>query len=63
MTITKNKNKAFAKEIEEKIRQNDGYCPCSIIKSKDTKCMCKNFREQEITGWCHCKLYYKNMEE
>lgn len=27
----------------------------------DTKCMCKEFREQE-SGWCHCGLYYKEKD-
>jgi ferredoxin-thioredoxin reductase catalytic subunit len=36
------------------IKENGGYCPCSIEKTDDTKCMCKEFRE---TGVCHCGLY------
>ena len=31
--------------------------------SDDTKCMCKQFREQiadpDFEGYCHCMLYYK----
>lgn len=50
------------KELESTIRKalkdNDGYCPCRIQKTKDTKCMCKEFREQ-VNGECHCGLYYK----
>lgn len=50
------------KELENTIRKalkdNDGYCPCRVHKTKDTKCMCKEFREQ-ISGECHCGLYYK----
>lgn len=49
-------------ELKEKIRQalkdNDGYCPCRLEKTEDTKCMCKEFREQEY-GTCHCGLYVK----
>ena len=40
------------------LEQNGGYCPCAIEKSEDTKCMCKDFREQE-SGECHCGLYVK----
>ena len=40
------------------LKQNDGYCPCRIEKTPDTKCVCKEFREQE-SGYCHCGLYYK----
>ena len=38
---------------------NDGYCPCMIEKSEDTKCMCKEFREQETPGPCHCGRFEK----
>ena len=43
------------------IADNDGYCPCSIARTEDTKCMCKEFREQE-SGECHCSLYIKTAE-
>ena len=41
--------------------QNDGYCPCRLEKTPDTKCMCKEFREME-EGTCHCGLYIKVKE-
>ena len=50
-------------EIREKVKANDGYCPCKIQHTPDTKCMCKEFREQvadpNYEGYCHCRLYYK----
>lgn len=49
-------------QLRDKIRQslaeNDGYCPCRLEKTEDTKCMCKEFLEQE-SGSCHCGLYIK----
>ena len=50
------------KEIQAKIKANNGYCPCSLIKNQDTKCMCKNFRELE-EGECHCGLFVKIKDE
>lgn len=47
------------KEIEEAIKENDGYCCCAIDKNEDTKCICKDFREQDHFGFCHCGRYYK----
>lgn len=47
------------KKIEEAIKNNDGYCCCALERSDDTKCMCKDFREQDHTGLCHCGRYYK----
>ena len=45
-------------DIEAAVKANDGYCPCACIKDQDTKCMCKDFREQ-LEGICHCGLYKK----
>jgi ferredoxin-thioredoxin reductase catalytic subunit len=44
--------------IRKKLKENDGYCPCRLQKTPDTKCMCKDFLEQE-DGECHCGLYTK----
>lgn len=46
------------KKIREQLKENGGYCPCRLEKNEDTKCMCKEFLEQE-TGECHCGLYIK----
>lgn len=56
--IKVNEDKELVSNIRTKLKENDGYCPCSIIKNDDTKCMCKEFREQE-SGECHCGLYVK----
>ena len=40
-------------------KENETFC----IKNKDTKCMCKDFKEQS-SGWCECGLYLKeNIDE
>lgn len=44
------------------VAANDGYCPCAIEKTEDTKCICKEFREQESEGPCHCGRYMKVVE-
>ena len=49
----------FVKEMKKAIKNNNGYCPNSFVKNKDTKCPCKNFREQIENGYCSCGLYYK----
>jgi hypothetical protein len=48
-------------DILAAIKANDGYCICAIKKEQDTKCMCKDFREQK-EGICHCGLYEKTFE-
>ena len=63
MKINVNPDKEYVSKIRQKLKNNNNYCPCQIIKSEDTKCMCKMFREQKENGYCHCELYYKTIEE
>ena len=60
MKIIQNPNKDFVEQILKALKENSNYCPCKTEKTKDTKCMCKEFREQK-DGWCHCGLYYKDI--
>ena len=61
MKIKVTDDKAWAEEVRSAIKANDGYCPCKVDKTDDTKCICKEFREQE-SGKCHCGLYEKEAE-
>ena len=51
------------KEVDPSIKalvdENGGYCPCAIERTPDTKCMCKEFREQQTHGPCHCGRFEK----
>lgn len=58
MKIITNPDKEYAAEVKKRLKDNGGFCPCRLTKDKDTKCMCKEFREQE-SGMCHCGLYIK----
>lgn len=40
--------------VREGLKHNDGYCPCLVNKSEDTKCPCLKFREDKE---CHCGLF------
>lgn len=61
MKIKTNPDAKLVAEIREKLIENNGYCPCSLVKNKDTKCMCKEFLQQP-EGYCHCGLYLKYNE-
>lgn len=52
-------NKEQVALIKEKLKENNGYCPCRLIKNEDTKCMCKEFRESPVGSTCHCGLFIK----
>lgn len=63
LKVKLNDNVEIVKQIQQSLKDNEGYCPCKLIKSKDTICMCKEFREQDYPGKCHCELYIKYIEE
>lgn len=51
---------AQVNKILDAIDKNDGYCPCQAGKTKDTKCHCKDFRENKKIGEpCICNIFVK----
>ena len=62
MKIKVTDDKAWADEVRAAIRANGGHCPCQIEKTEDTRCVCKEFLEQE-SGTCRCGLYVKTEDE
>ena len=59
MKININPDKEFVNDMRKALKENNGFCPCSLERNEDTKCMCKEFREM-ASGTCHCGLYTKN---
>ena len=63
MKILLNPDAEVAAMVKEGLKKNGGYCPCRRERTEDTKCMCREFREQiadeNYEGFCHCILYYK----
>lgn len=60
MSVVLNPDAEYVKEIRSRLKANGGYCPCRIEKNADTKCMCKEFRDQMAAheeGMCHCGMY------
>lgn len=61
--IQLNPDAEMVKIVREGLKQRGGYCPCRREQSEDTKCICREFREQiadpDFEGYCHCMLYYK----
>lgn len=58
-SIKPNPDKQIYDEVTSAITDNDNYCCCAIEKTEDTKCMCKEFRNQQESGFCHCSRFYK----
>lgn len=67
MKITLNPDKEVVRVVKEGLKAKGGYCPCRLERNEDTKCMCREFREQcadpNFEGFCHCMLYYKSKDE
>lgn len=63
MKIILNPDEEVVKTVKEGLKAKNGYCPCRLEMTDDTKCICKEFREQmedpDFEGFCHCMLYYK----
>ena len=66
MKVHFNSNPEQVESVKKAIADNGGYCCCKIFKTEDTKCMCKEFREQikdpNFYGECHCGLYVKEKD-
>jgi ferredoxin-thioredoxin reductase catalytic subunit len=64
-----NPNEQYIEKMLESLSNNDGYCPCQIEKTENSKCpYSKNFlpkistnkvlcKNSVATGRCHCLLY------
>lgn len=62
--IKVNTDTELVAEIRTALDENGGYCPCRPVKTVDTKCMCKEFRQMikdHVEGLCHCGLYYNEV--
>lgn len=61
MKIIKNPNwsQEQHEEFALKVKNNDGYCPCRLLKKLENKCVCEEFIESRELGECHCGRYVK----
>lgn len=59
MKIAVTTDESVKSSIINALKENGGYCPCRLQRTPDTHCMCKEFREQDTPGPCHCGLYIK----
>lgn len=67
LPVSINEDVSIVNSIRKGLEKTGGYCPCSIVKNDDTKCMCKEFRDAiqnpDFEGYCHCKLYHKTLDK
>ena len=67
MNISLNPDAELVRLVKEGLRRTGGYCPCRTERTEETRCMCREFREQlrdpAFEGFCHCMLYYKSRKK
>ena len=67
MKIKLNPDQEIVQTIREGLKRTGGYCPCRVERTEETKCMCKEFKDQiadpNYEGFCHCMLYYKSLQD
>lgn len=59
MKIVVSSDKELVKEVRDGLKRTGGFCPCRVAQTEDTRCMCKDFREQHTEGECYCGLFSK----
>ena len=59
LKIIPNPNKEKYAEASVAVFENGGFCPCLLDKNDDTKCPCREFREQKTEGFCTCGRFQK----
>lgn len=57
--ILLNQDQVVVDYVRKGLKDNEGYCPCRLIKVDENKCRCLEFKSQKSTGFCHCGLFYK----
>ena len=61
MKIVLNPDKELVEEIQNGLKDTGGFCPCSLQRTMDYKCKCKEFRtmikNKEYGKSCHCGLF------
>ena len=66
MAVRLNEDVNIVRMVRSGLEAKGGYCPCRLEHTPETKCICKEFRDQiadpEFEGYCHCLLYYKSKE-
>ena len=67
MKIRLNEDEQIVKLIKQGLSERNGHCPCVREISDDTKCMCKQFREQiadpDFEGYRHRMRLLKRLAE
>lgn len=59
LKIIKNPDENKYNEATKAVKNANGYCPCMLQRTPETKCVCKEFKDQTKTGECRCGRFLK----
>lgn len=45
MKTIRNPDDIFVRNLKKRIKDNNGYCPCKLVKKPENKCPCKDFKD------------------
>lgn len=62
LKIIPNPDEEIYKSVTEAVKNNNNFCPCIITHTEASKCMCEDFRNQDVEGECHCSRFIKIAE-
>lgn len=66
MRVYQNPDTEYAQEVKRALKENNGFCPCRLEKTEETKCRCKEFKDQIARGEpgvCHCGLWIAESDD
>lgn len=59
LKIIPNPNKKDYDIATKAVKEAHGYCPCRLKRDASTKCICDDFKKQNVEGYCCCGRYLK----
>ena len=59
LKIIPNPDKEMYEAVTKEVKANDGYCCCRLVRDKNTRCVCKDFKNQQTEGLCYCERFMK----
>jgi hypothetical protein len=46
-------------ELNQRVKDNGGFCPVKDERTPANRCVCEQFKERDSEGFCKLRLYYK----
>jgi hypothetical protein len=54
-----NPDKDKFNELNQRVKDNGGFCPVKDERTPANRCVCTQFKERDSEGFCKLRLYYK----